>query len=230
MNCAKCGQPYRVEEGWYLLESRHSLPEFCVRALRTQVADLTRRLGEAGSERDEWRRRVGCRPECTLMCCDQDCDNSGVEGPDWRNAWDQRDAALARAEEAERSWRGHVDSLQEDVAEFKARDERWAAQVRDLTAQSLERIAERAAAERERDALRARVEALEEGLRSARRELENYERTDTGYPQTAVLSVIDEIDALLAAAPLAQARDPMTACRCTEPNCPCPCHRPPKET
>lgn len=82
--------------------------EAVVSDLRASLAAAVERAERAERERDEWRHRCGCTPECELHCCSQDCDNAGAEEASWRGAWDLLDearaalsSALSRAERAE---------------------------------------------------------------------------------------------------------------------------------
>lgn len=77
--------------------------------LTAAISSALSRAERAERERDEWRHRCGCTPECELHCCSQDCDNAGAEEASWRGAWDLLDearsalsSALSRAEAAER--------------------------------------------------------------------------------------------------------------------------------
>jgi len=125
----------------------------------------------------------------------------------------ERDEALARVAELEeevRLWKClDFESPAEATKEWNVMDARILELERDLAAaradlrntqaENNDNVRKCADATSAAAALRARCEALTEGLWDAIRELENHKRTDTGYGDTAVLNVLDDLRALLAA-------------------------------
>lgn len=69
-----------------------------ITSLSGRIKDLESALASARSEVAEWKRSAGCRPSCTIACCDQDCDNAGMDEATGMSAWDALDAARSEVE------------------------------------------------------------------------------------------------------------------------------------